>query len=150
MLKISKLTDYGTLVMTALAVEPARLFSAHELADKTGIGQPTVSKLLKLLSKASLLDSVRGNHGGYRLAKASDDISMADIIAALEGPIALTECCSTDSGCEIESACGVQGHWMAISQAIREALGDLSLAQLAATPVAKPITFPVSALSGRG
>lgn len=150
MLKISKLTDYGTLVMTALAAQPSRLFSAHELADHTGVGQATVSKLLKALSKAGLLDSVRGNHGGYRLAKASDEISMADIITALEGPIALTECCATDSGCDIEHSCGVQGHWMAISGAIRDALGDLSLTQLTVPPSIKPISVPVSALGGRG
>src|SRR3954447_24677900 len=98
MLKLGKLTDYGTVLMTALAVDAAHPHSAQDLATRTRITVTTVAKLLKLLGKSNLVEATRGARGGYRLARPPSDISMADIVAALEGPIALTECAVHD-GC---------------------------------------------------
>lgn len=130
MLRLSKITDYGVLVMTYIATAPADLHSSHDIAGATGLGDATVSKVLKLLTKPGLLVSQRGNHGGYRLARLAKEISVAEIIAALEGPIALTECGLHDSSCSVESGCGVRGHWQVISGAIRDALGSVTLDQL--------------------
>lgn len=129
MFKLGKLTDYGTVLMTSLAGEPARVQTAQELAAATHVALPTVAKLLKLLAKAELVESHRGAHGGYRLARKPDEISVADIVCALEGPIALTEC-SIHEGCGIESHCGVRSHWRLINDAIRTALDSVSLAQM--------------------
>ncbi|MFT5064250.1 MAG: FeS assembly SUF system regulator [Gammaproteobacteria bacterium] len=148
MLRLSKITDYGVLVMTHIATTPAELHSSHEIAEATGLGDATVSKVLKLLTKPGLLASTRGNHGGYRLARLSSQISVAEIVTALEGPIALTECGSHDSQCSVQSGCGVRGHWQLISVAIRDALDGITLEQLTrpATPI-QPVQFKQLATS---
>lgn len=130
MLRLSKLTDYGTVLMTALARSPQDTRNAAELAQATHVSAPTVSKLLKALTREGLLDSIRGANGGYKLARPPQDISMADIIAALEGPIALTECAVHDGQCGLEPYCTVRGNWQRINQAIYEALAGVSLAEL--------------------
>lgn len=130
MLKISRLTDYGTLVLAHLSAEDAGLTSAAEVSSATGIALPTVSKLLKLLAKANLVSSTRGSHGGYQLARSARDISAADIIDALEGPVNITECSADDSHCDFEATCNVGGAWQRINVAIRRALGDISLNDL--------------------
>ena len=130
MLRISKLTDYGTVVLGHLAKSPAGLVSAADIAAATGIGVATVSKLLKSLHKAGLVTSLRGSQGGYRLARNAAKISAADVIDALEGPVSITECSGSDSHCELESVCGVGGAWQRINVAIRRALDDISLADL--------------------
>ncbi len=132
MLRISKMTDYGALVMTALARDPEGLHNAADLAVRTHVAEPTVSKLLKLLARRGLVTSLRGVHGGYRLARAPDHIRMTDIIAALEGPIALTECAHEPGICGIEHVCGVRSHWQVINRAIRKALDSVTLAEMAA------------------
>ena len=129
MFKLGKLTDYGTVLMTALAAEPARLQTSQELATSTRLSAPTVAKLLKLLAKAGLVEALRGAHGGYRLARSPDRISVADIVSALEGPIALTEC-AVHRGCGIENHCGVRSNWRVINDAIRSALEAVTLAQM--------------------
>jgi len=131
MFKLGKLTDYGTVVMTALAARPDALRNAHELAAETHVAAPTVSKLLKQLAKSGLVESIRGAHGGYRLARKPDRITVADVVSALEGPIALTQCSVHDGGCSIESHCGVRGNWRLINSAIRQALESVTLAQMA-------------------
>lgn len=131
MFKLGKLTDYGTLVMVFLSHTPDELHSASDIAERTGIAAPTVSKVLKLLSRGGLLESVRGNHGGYRLLHPAENISVASIIKALEGPIALTECSEDDFDCNVSSGCTVHGHWQRISGAIEDALENLSLAEMA-------------------
>ena len=131
MFKLGKLTDYGTVVMTALAMRPEALRNAHELADETHVAAPTVSKLLKQLAKSGLVESIRGAHGGYRLARTPDRITVADVVSALEGPIALTQCAVHEGGCSIESHCGVRGNWRLINSAIRQALESVTLAQMA-------------------
>lgn len=116
--------------MTALAMAPERLCNAGELAEQTQISAPTVSKLLKRLSQAGLLESSRGAQGGYRLARAPENISMADVINALEGPIGLTECALHNGRCGIESDCSLRSNWQIITRAVREALDGVSLAEM--------------------
>lgn len=130
MLRISKLTDYGTVVLAQLADAEERLQSASEIAAATGLGGPTVSKLLKQLARAGLVASERGANGGYRLAKAPADISAAAIIDALEGPLAITECSGQESTCELEEVCSVGSSWQQINLRIRRALADISLTEL--------------------
>lgn len=130
MLKMSKLTDYGTLVLAQLASEAEDLCSAGQLADATHIARPTVSKLLKSLSRAGLVVSERGARGGYALARAPEQISAAQIIDALEGPVAITECSSADGACELEPYCRVGRAWQRINRSIRRSLQQVSLADL--------------------
>lgn len=130
MLRLSKMTDYGTVVMTILAREPDSLRSAAEIAEQAHIAAPTASKLLKALAHGELVESVRGAHGGYRLARPAADIDMAQIITVLEGPIAMTECAVHDGLCGIESNCDVRGNWQLINRAILSALENVSLADM--------------------
>lgn len=130
MLRISRLTDYGTLVLANLPSDETQLLSAADVAAATGISLPTVSKLLKSLAKASLVTSTRGAHGGYRLSRSASEISAADIIDALEGPVSITECSAIDSHCDYESVCSVGGAWQRINVAIRRALEDINLTDL--------------------
>lgn len=130
MLRISKLTDYGTVLLAHLAANPAGVCSAADVAAATGVALPTVSKLLKSLAKSGLVTSTRGANGGYELSRSPAAISAADIIDALEGPVSITECSSTDSLCEHEGVCSVGGAWQRINVAIRRALDDITLSDL--------------------
>jgi FeS assembly SUF system regulator len=131
MLRISRLTDYATVLLAALASEPQRVQTAASLAERTHIAAPTVSKLLKQLQRAGLVTSTRGLHGGYQLARPAAQISAAAILDALEGPVALTDCSVGHGQCEIEESCLVGRVWQRLNLAIRRALYDVSLAQLA-------------------
>ena len=130
MLKLSKLTDYATVILSFVAQEEARTYSAGEIANSTGISLPTVSKILKVLLKANVVMSTRGIKGGYALALAPENITVATIINALEGPIAVTECSNTQQGCEQASGCNLRGHWNVINQAIYRALESVTLADM--------------------
>ncbi|MDE0755915.1 MAG: SUF system Fe-S cluster assembly regulator [Woeseiaceae bacterium] len=130
MLRISRLTDYGTLVLANLPSDEDQLLSASDVAATTGIALPTVSKLLKLLAKAKLVTSTRGAQGGYRLSRDASQISAASIIDALEGPVSITECSASDSHCDLESVCNVGNAWQRINVAIRRALEDINLTDL--------------------
>jgi len=130
MFRISRLTDYGTLILVYLSEQDGRLCSASEVATGTRVAQPTVQKLLKVLARAGLVDSVRGADGGYRLARSPRRINAAQILDALEGPVAITECSTEESQCELESLCHVGGAWQRINSALRVALSDISLADL--------------------
>ena len=130
MLRVSKLTDYATEVMTVLAAAPARVHSAQELADRVRLEVPTVSKLLKQLAGAELIESFRGVNGGYRLARAPERISIADVVIAMEGPIGMTECSAQAGLCDHESHCGVRVNWQRINQAIAGALENVTLADM--------------------
>jgi len=129
MLRISRLTDYATVLLASLASEPQRVQTAASLAEQTRIAAPTVSKLL--LQRAGLVTSTRGLHGGYQLARPAAEISAAGILDALEGPVALTDCSAGHGQCEIEQNCRVGRVWQRLNLAIRRALYDVSLAQLA-------------------
>ena len=130
MLRISKLTDYGTVVLAHLAEHQASVRSAADVAQATGVALPTVSKLLKLLARAGLVTSTRGASGGYRLSRPPQAISAADVIDALDGPVSITECSASDGDCEHEDVCSVGGAWQRINVAIRRALQDVTLNDL--------------------
>ncbi len=130
MLRISKLTDYGTVLLAHLAAHQASVCSAADVAQSTGIAVPTVSKLLKSLARAGLVTSMRGANGGYRLARPPQNITAADVIDALEGPVSITECSASDGDCEHEGVCSVGGAWQRINVAIRRALQDVTLNDL--------------------
>ncbi len=131
MLRISKLTDYATVLLARLAAEPERQLTAAQLAAQTHLGAATVSKLLKQLHGCALVTSTRGLRGGYRLARPAAQISAAQILDALEGPMALTECARLAHTCSIESTCGVGRAWQRVNLAIRRSLQEISLVELA-------------------
>ncbi len=133
MLRISKLTDYGTVLLAHLAANQPQVCSAADVASATGIAPPTVSKLLKSLARAGLVISTRGANGGYELARSPKSISAADVIDALEGPVSITECSSSEGLCEHEDVCSVGGAWQRINVAIRHALDDVTLSDLIRT-----------------
>lgn len=132
MLRISKLTDYGVVLSTHLAglKEPK---SVPQLADETGLPEPTIAKVLKTLSKADVVVSRRGANGGYALARAPHAISIVEVISALEGPIAVTECTddSEDASCAHETHCAVRGNWQRINEAVLGALRGITLDEMA-------------------
>jgi len=130
MLRMSKLTDYGTMVLAELATNDQGLSTASQVADATHLGLPTVSKLLKSLAHSGLVVSARGVQGGYALARPAAKISAAEILDALEGPVALTDCSSSGGGCNLESYCRVGTAWQRINHSIRKALEGVSLADL--------------------
>lgn len=138
MLRVSKLTDYATVVLTEMARHPDSMHTAAGLAERTQLARPTVSKLLKRFSREGMLRSYRGAHGGYCLAEAPERISATRIIDTVEGPMAVTECGLGDSQCEIEAVCGIGHHWQRINRAIRDALDEVTLADLA-SPAAVPL-----------
>jgi FeS assembly SUF system regulator len=138
MLRIARLTDYGTVVLAHMAGAPTRIHTAAGIAQETRLGVATVSKLLKLLTRAGLLVSYRGAAGGYALARAPEAISAADILDALEGPVALTEC-STDMPCELESVCRVGSAWQRVNAGIRRALEAVSLHDLQSPDLEFPV-----------
>lgn len=135
MLRVSKLTDYATVIMTVLAgVAAARgaeaVISAQDLAERAHLELPTVSKLLKQLAHAGLVASFRGVNGGYRLARTADHITIAEVVTAMEGPIGMTECSAQAGLCGHESHCGVRVNWQRINQAIAQALASVTVADM--------------------
>ncbi|MGI9290929.1 MAG: SUF system Fe-S cluster assembly regulator [Gammaproteobacteria bacterium] len=149
MLRISKLTDYGTLILVHLAANDSEsLHPASELAEATGLALPTVQKVLKALAKGGLVESARGTDGGYRLAHPAEDISAAQILDTLEGPLAITECSHDDSHCELESNCQVGGAWQKISRAISSAMNDIRLIDLLNPPSEFPLRYTILSDSG--
>lgn len=146
MLRVSKLTDYGTVVMTYLARDPTRVCSANEVATAVRIAVPTVSKLLKLLTQEGLVNSYRGAQGGYSLARDPELISVAQIIRALEGPIAFTECSVTSGLCMQEASCSIRPNWQKINGAIQTALDSVTLADMTQS-VAAPIAITPASLA---
>ena len=133
MLKLGKLTDYATVLLAAMAAQPGRVHAAFELAGRTHVSLPTVSKLLKQLQKGGLVVSTRGAHGGYTLARSPETVTVADVIRALEGPIAVTDCAVHDGGCAIEVGCAARAPFRLINVAIRQALEAVTLADMAAS-----------------
>jgi len=129
MLRISKMTDYAILLMVEMTRQGETL-SAHVLADRIRVEVPTAGKVLKLLAGAGLLSSYRGANGGYRVTRPASRISVAEIIAAIEGPIAMTECSVEVGLCHQEDNCHLRSNWQRISVAVARALEDVSLAEM--------------------
>ena len=141
MFRMTKLTDYGIVILTHFAAHDDRVaHTARELALETRLPLPTVGKLLKQLSHGGLLTSQRGTKGGYILARPPREISVSAIIAALEGPVAITECNTGESHsrCEHESFCSVRPNWQTINDTILGALEGLTLADMTRPLVRRP------------
>ena len=146
MIRLSRITDYGIVLMVRLAQNPddeAR--NARNLAAETDLPAPVVSKVLKTLAREGLLSSQRGSKGGYTLARNAEDISVPEMITALEGPISLTECSAHPGMCSQELSCGVREPWQQINSAVHDALAKITLADLA-TPEVPSSIVPLSAL----
>ena len=156
MFKVNKLTDYATVLLIDIAradgVRPTQ-----RIAERTGIPLPTVAKIMKSLNRAGLVSSTRGSGGGYALGRPAAQISVADVIQAVEGPIALTACADTsDEQCGIESLCPVSGKWNRVNMAVRSALEEVTLADMveevaafgirkfAAVPAVAPSVVPTA------
>jgi FeS assembly SUF system regulator len=131
MLRISKLTDYATVILARLAAEPSHRLTATQIAAATRLASPTVSKLLKQLHRRGLVLSTRGLRGGYLLSRPATDITAAQILDAMEGPVALTECASSESHCCIETTCLVTKAWQRVNLAVRRSLQEITLLELA-------------------
>lgn len=131
MLRISKLTDYAILMMVELTRD-GEMLSAQAVAERIRVEAPTASKVLKLLAGGGLLESFRGANGGYQVSRKAAEISVAEVIAAVEGPIAMTECAVEEGLCNQEDSCELRGNWQRISLAVAGALQEVSLAEMAA------------------
>jgi FeS assembly SUF system regulator len=148
MIRMSKLTDYAIVILAHLARTQGTL-TAHEIAERSRVPLPTVSKLCKELSKAGLVTSHRGRHGGYGLARPADRISVAEIVEAMEGPIALTECVAPGHAeaaerCGLEAVCPARDAWDPVSRAIHGALSGLPLSAIAPYRAPEPERAPVT------
>jgi len=148
MLRLSKLTDYAVVVLTRLAVCEG-VQTSPCIAKATGVPEPTVAKVLKALAAAELVASQRGARGGYRLVRKLGSIAVADVIVAIDGPIALTACVEgSGSACESSCSCPVRGRWDAVNDAVRDALTNITLADMAEPPRKRfaplPLSFPAA------
>ena len=130
MIRITKQTDYGIVLLTHLAANPEHQYNAPELAAEARLPLPMVSKILKILTRDGLLVSHRGVHGGYSLARPPRQITVDQIVGSLEGRIAMTECVEDHHECARESFCAVRGNWQVINGAIQNALSGISLADM--------------------
>ena len=131
MIKLSKLTDYAVVILAQMTQEKGALLSASTLSGRTGLPEPTVSKILKSLGKSGIIDSVRGASGGYRIDKTAENVPVAAIIAAMEGPIALTACVeNSEEICALQGICAMNGRWNPVNKALRSALDNVTLADM--------------------
>lgn len=131
MLRLNKMTDYAVVVLGRMAREPGRVRTAAMLAEATGVPVPTVSKLLKQLAATALVTAHRGAKGGYSLDRPANAVTVAEVVEALDGPIALTACVDgADDSCDAESWCPMSGNWNRVNNAIRAALDCVTLADM--------------------
>jgi FeS assembly SUF system regulator len=136
MIKLGKLTDYAIAVMGQLAHEGLESSSsAHHISGKTGIPEPTVAKVLKLLSAGNLVASERGAAGGYKLVKAADQVSIGEIITVMDGPISIVACVDGHKeNCGMWGTCPTKGNWDRVNDAIKGALASVTLAEMMPSP----------------
>jgi FeS assembly SUF system regulator len=131
MLKLNKMTDYAVVVLGQMARDPGRVRTAAALSETTAIPLPTVSKLLKILAGVGLVTSHRGANGGYSVDRTAEQVTVAAIVQAIDGPIALTACVDDSEGqCEVSNSCPISGNWNRVNLAVRRALEDVTLADL--------------------
>jgi FeS assembly SUF system regulator len=130
MLRVTKMTDYATVLLSCLAHAPKRVHSASELAELAKLEITTVSKVLKPLAHAGLIEGFRGSQGGYRLALPATQINLFAVVEAMEGRLEMTECSGEHSQCEHETHCGIQSHWQKINDVIANTLKSVSIAEL--------------------
>jgi len=138
MLRMSKLADYGTVILTTMLQEPERARSAGEIAAVIRVPATTVSKILKILAREGLVVSLRGAKGGYALARPSSEISMAEVIEAMDGPIGVTECSITPGLCSQEKGCPVRANWQRVNRIVLQSLQQITLDQMI-QPVAETV-----------
>lgn len=138
MLKLSRLTDYAVAALVGLNAADNGT-TAPALAASIGLPEPTTAKVLKALNAQGLVISTRGAHGGYRLARPLEQIGVAEVIVAIDGPIALTSCVDGGVGCESQSLCPVAGRWDPVNAAIRTALTNITLADMAAAAIPRAL-----------
>lgn len=129
MIKLSRLADYGIVILCEMAAGQADLFSARFLSEKTTINEPTIMKILKLLVKAGIVSSVRGPKGGYALVNGAEAISILAVVEAIDGPVAVT-LCSEDHGdaCNYQAQCAAKGGWHKVNRALKETLEGFTIA----------------------
>lgn len=144
MLRMGKLTDYGIVLMSYLAQKSEMQHSAHALANAVHMPLPTVKKVLKALSQGGLLNSERGAQGGYSLSRRPEKVSVAEIITAIEGPIALTECVSSESHCDQENHCSIQTNWTRINNAVFHALDEVKLSDMLVPQLISESVSPIN------
>ena len=150
MIRVTKLADYGIDLLTHVASGPTgAVRTARDLAARSRIPLPTVSKILKALAKEGLLVSHRGVSGGYALARPAEAISVADVVTALDGPIAVTECLDEASACGHEGVCGIRSNWHRVNDVIRDALAGLSIAEMARPRFSSPVPLRPRAETAR-
>ncbi|MCC6716585.1 MAG: SUF system Fe-S cluster assembly regulator [Acetobacteraceae bacterium] len=147
MLRLSKLTDYAVVVLIRLGacdrLAPDCVQTSPGLAAGTGVPEPTVAKVLKALATAGLVSSQRGARGGYRLMRSLEAISVADVITAVDGPIALTACVDGSSAeCDVSSVCAVKGRWDLVNAAIEQSLSAITLADMREASVPPAFRIP--------
>ena len=150
-IRMTRLTDYGIVLLTYFARDTDRtMHNARDIARAARLPLPTVNKILKALTRKGLLLSTRGVKGGYNLARRPEEISMADIIAATEGPVAITQCTvSLPGSCTQELACPVHLNWQKINDAIRTALESVTLYEMARPiPLGPPKPAPSTRIQG--
>jgi len=138
MLRVTRLTDYATVVLTVLAERAERVHSAAELAERSRVEPATVAKVLKLLAQAGLVESFRGATGGYRLARPPSQIPLLAVVETLEGPLGMTACSVHDGDCGIESHCGIRAGWQRINDVVVDALKRTTLADMLVPAAAAP------------
>ena len=133
MFRLNRLTDYAVVVMMQMSQRTNEVRTAPQISDSTGVPLPTVAKLMNALARGGLITSIRGASGGYKLSRAADEITIAAVIQAMEGPIALTACVDGAEGsCESEHICPMRGNWDRVNHAIRSALESVTLADMGA------------------
>jgi FeS assembly SUF system regulator len=158
MIRLTKLADYGIVLLAHVAGDPRpESFTAREIAEETLVPLPTVTKILKILAQNGLLDSQRGSKGGYSLGRPAELITVADVVHAMDGPIAITECVGdTSSECLIELGCPVRSRWQRINDAVIDALSKITILDMAESlpprhgriQIELPKEEPVEALVG--
>ena len=131
MFKLNRMTDYAIVVLGALAHRQGEILATAQLAELTGLNQPTVAKVAKTLMAADLLETQRGVHGGYRLAQPASATSLVQIVEAMEGPIAVNDCVDgAQAPCAVSNCCFMSRNWNRVNLAVRNALSDVSLEDL--------------------
>ena len=160
MFRLSKITDYGIVILAEMAQHslaarsedasaPAPNMNARELASHVDLPLPVVSKVLKALTRANILESQRGTKGGYSLAREPDELTVAEMIAALDGPLALTQCSQGPSVCALEATCSIKNPWQVINHVVQNSLASITLADLP-SPVFSGQLAPLAELAGLG
>lgn len=144
MLRLGRMTDYAVMVMGHMAHRHGKLQTTSDVVISTGLPVPTVSKLLHRLAELELLTAIRGRNGGYRMDRDTSEISVAEIIAGFEGPVALTDCLPEGGGlCDFEDRCQVGNRWNTVARAVQQVLDDLTLADVLGDTPARGMGGPI-------